>query len=160
MVGAGAIGCELQKNFSMMGVCTNQNSLLTVTDHDRIEKSNLNRQFLFRENDISKLKSECAINSIKLMNKNIRCKFMEEFVDSKIENIFNKEFFEKQSAVILAVDNFEARSYISEKCEIFKVPYFNCGTEGSYANVEAYIPGKTEKAYYPTIQESCISFVH
>ena len=149
MVGAGAVGCELLKNFAMMGICTNKNSLLIVTDHDRIEKSNLSRQFLFRENDISKLKSECAIKSIKTMNKNINCKFMEELVNNKTENIFNKEFFESQNAVILAVDNFEARTYISELCEKFNVPYFNCGTDGPYANVEAFIPGKTEKASYP-----------
>ena len=149
MVGAGAVGCELLKNFAMMGICTGPNSLLTVTDHDRIEKSNLSRQFLFRENDISKLKSEIAIKSIKTMNKDIKCKYMEELICEKTENIFNKEFFEKQKAVILAVDNFEARTYVSEKCELYNVPYFNCGTEGPYANVEAFIPGKTQKASYP-----------
>lgn len=149
LVGAGAVGCEILKNLAMMGACTNKNSLLTVTDHDRIEKSNLNRQFLFRENDISKLKSERAIEAIKEMNKNINCKFMEEFVDKNTQNIFNKEFFEKQNAVIIAVDSYEGRTYISELCEKYKVPYFNCGTEGPYANVEAFIPGKIEKASYP-----------
>ena len=149
LVGAGAVGCEILKNLAMMGACTNKNSLLTVTDHDRIEKSNLNRQFLFRENDISKLKSECAIEAIKEMNKNINCKFMEEFVDKNTQNIFNKEFFEKQNAVIIAVDSYEGRTYISELCEEYKVPYFNCGTEGPYANVEAFIPGIIEKASYP-----------
>lgn len=47
VVGAGAIGCELLKNLALMGV-----SQVTVTDNDTIEKSNLNRQFLFREKDI------------------------------------------------------------------------------------------------------------
>ena len=49
----------------MMGISTNSNSLLIVTDHDRIEKSNISRKFLFREKDIFSLKSECAINSVK-----------------------------------------------------------------------------------------------
>ena len=149
MVGAGAVGCELLKNFALMGICTNSNSLLTVTDHDRIEKSNLSRQFLFKENDLSKLKSECAIKAIRVINKDINCKYMEEFVNNQTENIFNRDFFEKQKAVILAVDNFETRTYISELCEKYNIPYFNCGTEGPYANVEAFIPGKTEKASYP-----------
>ena len=156
IVGAGAVGCELLKNFAMMGIATNPNSLIIVTDHDRIEKSNLNRQFLFRENDISKLKSECAIKAVKSMNKSINCKFMDEFVCDKTENIFNKNFFEKQNAVILAVDNFEARTYISEKCELYNIPYFNCGTEGPYANVEAFIPGKTQKASYPTVHKKVV----
>ena len=149
MIGAGALGCELLKYFAMMGVATDPNSLIIVTDHDRIEKSNLSRQFLFRENDIGNLKSETAINAIKIMNKKINCMAMQEFVHEKTEKIFNKEFFERQSAVVIAVDNFEARNYISEQCERYNVPYFNCGTEGPYANVEAFIPGKIEKASYP-----------
>lgn len=156
MIGAGAVGCELLKNFAMMGISTNPNSILTVTDHDRIEKSNLSRQFLFRENDISKSKSECAVRSIKQMNNKINCKFMEELVNNKTENIFNKEFFEKQNAVILAVDNFEARIYISELCEKYNIPYFNCGTDGSYANVEAFLPGKTSKSSYPKEQKKVV----
>jgi ubiquitin-activating enzyme E1 len=47
IVGAGAIGCELVKNFAMMGVGCGNGSV-TITDMDLIEKSNLNRQFLFR----------------------------------------------------------------------------------------------------------------
>ena len=149
IVGAGAVGCELLKYFAMMGIATSPNSILTVTDHDRIEKSNLNRQFLFRENDIGKLKSECAINAVKLMNNQINCVAMQEFVDNKTEKIFTKEFFEKQNAVIIAVDNFEARTYISEQCEKYNIPYFNCGTDGPYANVEAFVPGKICKSVYP-----------
>ena len=149
MIGAGAVGCELLKYFAMMGVSTNNNSLITITDHDKIEKSNLSRQFLYRENDIGKFKSECAINSVKLMNPKMNCIAMKEFVNDKTEKIFNEEFFKNQNAVIMAVDNFETRNYISQKCEDYNIPYFNCGTEGPYANVEAFIPGKTVKASYP-----------
>ena len=47
-VGAGAIGCEILKNFAMMGVGASPEGAVYVTDMDIIEKSNLNRQFLFR----------------------------------------------------------------------------------------------------------------
>ena len=50
VVGAGAIGCEMLKNLAMCGIGTN--GLITVTDNDLIEKSNLNRQFLFRTHNI------------------------------------------------------------------------------------------------------------
>lgn len=56
LVGTGALGCEYIKNFAMMGLSCGENGLLTVTDMDTIEKSNLNRQFLFRSWDVNKFK--------------------------------------------------------------------------------------------------------
>lgn len=51
-VGAGAIGCELLKNFAMIGLAGGEGEVI-VTDMDTIEKSNLNRQFLFRPSDVT-----------------------------------------------------------------------------------------------------------
>lgn len=51
-VGAGAIGCELLKNFAMIGLAAGEGEVI-VTDMDTIEKSNLNRQFLFRPSDVT-----------------------------------------------------------------------------------------------------------
>ena len=156
LIGAGAVGCELLKYFAMMGLSINKNSKLLVTDHDRIEKSNLSRQFLFRNKDILKLKAECAANSIKKMNNKINCEFSQYIVSEKTEKIFNKTFFKKLDAVVISVDNFEARRYISKQCEKYFIPYFNCGTDGPYANVEAFIPGVTEPASYPTNYEKIV----
>jgi ubiquitin-activating enzyme E1 len=68
MIGAGALGCELLKNFAMMGVACGETGLLTITDNDHIEKSNLSRQFLFRAHHIKRSKSECASEAVRLMN--------------------------------------------------------------------------------------------
>ena len=54
LVGAGALGCEFLKIFAMMGVATAHNGKVTVTDDDVIEKSNLSRQFLFRDSNIGR----------------------------------------------------------------------------------------------------------
>lgn len=51
-MGAGAIGCELLKNFALIGLGAGEGGNITVTDMDSIERSNLNRQFLFRSEDI------------------------------------------------------------------------------------------------------------
>lgn len=59
VVGAGAIGCELLKNFAMMGLGADGGQVI-VTDMDLIEKSNLNRQFLFRPHDVQRAKSVTA----------------------------------------------------------------------------------------------------
>ena len=57
MIGAGAIGCELMKNYAMLGLGTGKEGMIVVTDPDVIEVSNLNRQFLFREKHLRKPKS-------------------------------------------------------------------------------------------------------
>ena len=58
MVGAGALGCEYLKAFALMGIGTKSGGgNITCTDNDNIEKSNLNRQFLFRNMDIGHSKS-------------------------------------------------------------------------------------------------------
>ena len=54
LVGAGALGCEFIKNFAMMGLGTGSKGQVTITDDDVIEKSNLSRQFLFRDWDIGR----------------------------------------------------------------------------------------------------------
>jgi ubiquitin-activating enzyme E1 len=43
MVGAGALGCEFIKAFSLMGVGCSEDGSVAVTDNDNIEVSNLNR---------------------------------------------------------------------------------------------------------------------
>ena len=53
LVGAGALGCEFIKNFAMMGLGVGTGQV-TITDDDVIEKSNLSRQFLFRDWDIGR----------------------------------------------------------------------------------------------------------
>ena len=68
LVGAGAIGCEMLKNWSMMGLATSPHAVIHVTDLDTIEKSNLNRQFLFRAKDLGKFKSEVAAAAVADMN--------------------------------------------------------------------------------------------
>jgi ubiquitin-activating enzyme E1 len=54
LVGAGALGCEFVKNLACMGVATDGAGCVTITDDDVIEKSNLSRQFLFRDWDIGR----------------------------------------------------------------------------------------------------------
>ena len=58
MVGAGALGCELLKFLALSGACSK--NTLDLTDLDSIENSNLSRQFLFREKDAGRMKSEVA----------------------------------------------------------------------------------------------------
>lgn len=135
LIGAGAIGCEYTKNFSMMGIaCKNNNDdksgILTITDFDKIELSNLNRQFLFRENNIGQFKSEVCAYYGKEMNKSININSYTNVVSPETENIFSDNFWDKQFIIFNAVDNIEARLYINEKVTIHQKYHVDAGTLG------------------------------
>lgn len=74
LVGAGAIGCEMLKNWAMMGLGTGPEGKIYVTDLDTIEKSNLNRQFLFRAGDVGTFKSEAGRRAVLEMNEGLEGK--------------------------------------------------------------------------------------
>ena len=130
MVGVGAIGCEYLKNFAMMGISSGKNGILTITDFDKIELSNLNRQFLFRENNIGQFKSEVAEYYIKQMNNSINILTHKKFVGAETENIFSDKFWDEQDIIFNAVDNVKARFYLNDKVCIHKKYHFDAGTLG------------------------------
>jgi len=143
MIGAGALGCEFLKNFALMGIATKKEGLVTVTDNDNIEVSNLNRQFLFRKEDVHTPKSKTAGRVISEMNKDFQCKDLQNFVSQDTENIFNAEFWLKQDFIINAVDNVKARRYIDSRCTWFGKKLIDSGTLGTKAHVQLIVPHST-----------------
>ena len=145
MIGAGALGCEYLKNFSLMGISTSQNqeNKVTVTDNDNIELSNLSRQFLFRNSDIGNSKSMCACRESKKINKNFNCLDLNYLVNEDTINIFSDDFWEKQNIIITAVDNLQARKYIDKKCTFYSLALIDAGTQGTNASSDIFYPGKT-----------------
>ena len=149
IIGAGALGCEFLKTFSLMGISSKENKNVTITDNDNIEISNLNRQFLFKYDDINQSKSITACKVSKEMNSDFNCCPMNVKIGMETENIFDEEFWNKQDYIINAVDNIEARKYISNQCLIYKKILIDSGTLGLIANSQVIIPDKTIKYIEP-----------
>ncbi|RAH74005.1 E1 ubiquitin-activating protein ubaA [Aspergillus aculeatinus CBS 121060] len=146
LVGSGAIGCETLKNWAMMGLGTGPKGKIYVTDMDQIEKSNLNRQFLFRSRDVGKLKSECASAAVEAMNPELKGKIvtLRDRVGSDTEHIFNEEFWERLDGVTNALDNVDARTYVDRRCVFFRKPLLESGTLGTKGNTQVVLPRITE----------------
>ena len=149
MIGAGALGCEYLKLFSLMGIATKDNKKIIVTDNDNIEISNLNRQFLFQKDSIGKNKAEIACKEIKKFNNNINCESQQNLVHSDTEDIYTEDFWKSQNIIINAVDNMKARKYIDYQCTLFNKILIDSGTEGTKANSQLIIPN-ISKCYNET----------
>lgn len=146
LVGAGAIGCEMLKNWAMMGLGVGPEGRITVTDNDQIEKSNLNRQFLFRPTDVGKLKSDAAAKAVQAMNPDLSGKIvtLQDKVGPETEHIFNEKFWNELDAVTNALDNVEARTYVDRRCVFFRKPLLDSGTLGTKGNTQVVLPFITE----------------
>mmetsp|Transcript_15256 Transcript_15256/g.42239 ORF Transcript_15256/g.42239 Transcript_15256/m.42239 type:complete len:1050 (+) Transcript_15256:121-3270(+) len=144
IVGAGAIGCEMLKNWAMMGVACGPSGHVYVTDMDRIEKSNLSRQFLFRNTDIDKFKSATAAAAAKGMNPQLNITPYQEKVAPDTEHIFGDDFYDKLSGVCTALDNVEARLYVDQRCLFYRLPMLESGTLGTKGNTQVVVPHLTE----------------
>jgi len=144
LVGAGAIGCEMLKNWAMMGLACGEGGRVVCTDMDNIEKSNLSRQFLFRPDDIGKAKSACAVAATKHMNPGFRGEAMELRVGADTEDTFNELFWDELTGVCTALDNVEARLYVDAHCVQSKKPLLESGTLGTKGNTQVVVPHKTE----------------
>jgi ubiquitin-activating enzyme E1 len=143
-VGAGALGCEFLKNFALMGVACGEAGLLTVTDDDVIEKSNLSRQFLFRDWNIGSSKSTCSAEAAARINPAIRIKALQNRVSPETEDVFDDSFWEGLDVVVNALDNVNARLYVDSRCVYFGKPLLESGTLGPKCNTQMVIPRLTE----------------
>lgn len=144
IVGAGAIGCELLKNFAMIGLGCGKDGKITITDMDTIERSNLNRQFLFRNDDIGKCKSVCASDAIKKMNPDVNIESHENRVGVETESVYSPQFYKELTGVANALDNVQARLYMDAQCVRYSLSLLESGTLGTKGNVQVVVPHLTE----------------
>ncbi|KAL8225130.1 hypothetical protein R6Q57_017687 [Mikania cordata] len=144
IVGSGALGCEFLKNLALMGVSCGTQGKLTVTDDDVIEKSNLSRQFLFRDWNIGQAKSTVAASAAALINPRLQIEALQNRVGSETESVFDDTFWENLNVVINALDNVNARLYVDQRCLYFQKPLLESGTLGAKCNTQMVIPHLTE----------------
>ncbi|KAK3583563.1 hypothetical protein CHS0354_026151 [Potamilus streckersoni] len=145
MVGCGAIGCEMLKNYALMGIGTDHKGQIIITDNDLIEKSNLNRQFLFRPHHIQKPKSVTAAESVLQINPDLHIVPQQNKVCPQTEeSTYPDRFYENLDIVVNALDNVEARRYVDSRCVTSQRPLLESGTMGTKGHTQVIVPHLTE----------------
>lgn len=143
IIGAGGLGCELLKNIALSGV-----RHIDIIDLDTIDVTNLNRQFLFRADDVGKSK---AIVAAKYVNARVPS----ANIVPHHANItsFSREFYAQFHVVVSGLDSIEARRWLNamlinvvdvradgEYDENSMVPLIDGGTEGFRGQARLIFP--------------------
>uniref|UniRef100_A0A8C1YAR1 Ubiquitin-like modifier-activating enzyme 6 n=1 Tax=Cyprinus carpio TaxID=7962 RepID=A0A8C1YAR1_CYPCA len=145
MVGCGAIGCEMLKNLALLGVgLSRQSGEICITDPDLIEKSNLNRQFLFRPQHIQRPKSTTAAAATLEINPEMQIDAHLNKVCPATEDIYSDAFFSHLNLVVTALDNVEARRYVDSRSVSNQKALLDSGTMGTKGHTEIIVPYLTE----------------
>jgi len=148
VIGAGGLGCELLKDLALVGFKN-----IHVIDMDTIDVTNLNRQFLFREKDVGRMKSDVAAEFITQRDPTITvtpytCKIQDK----------DDEFYKQFGLIVAGLDNIKARQWMNAKlhelCPVDEdgdidddatlIPMIDGGTEGLSGQVHVIIPRVTK----------------
>lgn len=134
IAGVGGTGSEVAKNLALLGI-----GHLILVDDDTIEFSNLNRQMLFREEDVGQKKAEVARKRIlEQYNSDVKI----EYYSNTLQNIQQK-IFHKIDIIAGCVDNFLARQYLNAMAVELNIPLIDSATDGYFGQIQYIKPNIT-----------------
>ncbi len=123
VVGMGGVGCHVAVSLAGLGMS------LGICDHDKVEKTNLNRQFLYCDKDIGKFKVDAAARKLNVYNPHIRIGRYKSLKE------INLAYYK---AVVDCTDNVKSRVAISMACEKSGVPLVYASAVGYTARVSTF----------------------
>ncbi len=113
IIGLGGLGNPVALYLAAMGV-----GKLTLVDGDNIEVSNLPRQILFSENDVTTNKADTAAE--KLQHQYPECDI--EVIDEMFDADLAEFYLTNNDIVVDCTDNINSRYLINQLCVHYKVP--------------------------------------
>src|SRR5277367_2802603 len=136
IVGCGALGGLQAEALARAGVGS-----ITVIDRDFVETSNLQRQFLFSEEDAAAAlpKAVAAERRLRQINSTIEIRGIVADLDSaSISDLLNDA-----DLILDATDNFETRFLINDYSVAHSIPWIYGAAVGSYGLMMPVLPGET-----------------
>jgi len=136
IVGMGALGAVLANHMVRAGV-----GLVRFADRDYVEKSNLQRQMLYDEDDAAAglPKAVAAERKLSRINSDVR---LEPIVaDVTAENV--EPLLRGVDVVLDGTDNFRTRLLLNDACYKHGVPFVYGGAVSSQGMSAVFLPGET-----------------
>ncbi len=136
LCGCGALGTVLANVLVRAGV-----GFVRIIDRDFIETSNLQRQVLFDERDVTDNlpKAEAAARKLRAINSAVTV----EPVVTDIDRTNIVELCQDADLILDGTDNFEVRYLINDVAVKLNKPWVYGGCIGSHGQVLAILPGRT-----------------
>jgi molybdopterin/thiamine biosynthesis adenylyltransferase len=129
VVGAGAIGNEVCKSLALLGV-----GRIEVWDRDRVERHNLTRSVLFRDEDVGRPKADVVAERAATLDPSVR-------VEPRVADAMaalRLSALDDVDVVFGCVDNFEARLRVNELCLAAGVDLVDGAIDARHASVEHF----------------------
>lgn len=137
LIGAGGLGSPAALYLAAAGIGT-----LGLVDDDKVERSNLHRQVLHRDDRVGMAKTESARRSLEALNPHIRVHTHELRLDSgNVEAIFAN-----YDLVLDGSDNFPTRYLVNDACVKLGLPLVYGAVQGFKGQVSVF-PGKGQPCY-------------
>ena len=134
VVGLGATGSPVADLFVRAGI-----GKIQIIDGDTVDISNIHRQVLYSDADVSRKKVDAASDRLHAINRDCEIQAVAEFLTP--ENI--TRILGKPSVVIDGTDNMETRRIINSYCVSNCIPWVFISSIGTVSQAKAIIPGKT-----------------
>ncbi len=136
IVGAGGLGTNFANHFVRAGF-----KRVRIIDKDKVEIGNLQRQWLYDEDDIGSYKAQSAFHKLSKVNSSIQI----EAVVSELNETNAMELLKDFDIVMDATDNFKTRYIIDDICFELKKPWVFTGILGAEAQTMLIDPRTTKR---------------
>ena len=134
IAGAGGLGCPVATYLALAGV-----GRLRIIDRDVVDISNLNRQFLHRDADLGRPKTESAAEKLHEMNPHVTI----EAVQASIDEESISGLVGDTNVIIDAVDSYAARYLLNREAIRRGIPFIHGAIRGFDGQALTVLPGKT-----------------
>ena len=112
---------------------------IRLVDHDRVDRSNLNRQVLHWDNDIGRSKVESATEKLKRLNPEVEI----EAIEQTITEANLAELLTGFDLIVDAMDNLPTRYLLNKAALDNNIPFFHGAIYGFEGRAMTIIPHKT-----------------